>query len=342
MWGGPGRASGPGKDPDSGGPICIPEDRSCGYTAMAEMVRRLPDDGRMRYANFGKGIAFWQSEAEARQFVNAFDGVVSADTYWLTDNNICSFNEGGVFFGGSRRAGAPVPPTIELRPDCRQGPRPGATGSEPAGLGIRRGGSPIHRGPLAIGRTGRGVGGGVEQHHPRCPRNHLLQPQLRWPLPDPARAAGAVLPGYAGRGAADQQPASMRWPRCSTPRSPTGWPRRPGRGPDHEVVRAATSTSWPTRPTPPPGRSRSRSPASATQKSPCSSRTGQSRPRAVCSSTPSPTGTRSTCTGWTAVRAAAPTDRRRPQPRWRAVRRTRSGVRDLAEIMTAMSSGWTR
>jgi hypothetical protein len=100
MWGGPGRAQWTGKDPESGEPICVPDNQPCGYSAMAEMIRRLPDDGRMHYANFGKGIAFWQTEAEAQEFVNAVDGVVSADTYWLTDNNICSFNEGGGFFNG--------------------------------------------------------------------------------------------------------------------------------------------------------------------------------------------------------------------------------------------------
>lgn len=100
MWGGPGRAEWTGKDPESGEQICVPENQPCGYSALAEMIRRLPDDGRMHYANFGKGIAFWQADAEAREFVNAVDGVVSADTYWLTDNNICSFNEGGEFFDG--------------------------------------------------------------------------------------------------------------------------------------------------------------------------------------------------------------------------------------------------
>ena len=33
----------------------------------------LPADGRMRYSNFGKGVVFWETHAEAACYVNAVD-----------------------------------------------------------------------------------------------------------------------------------------------------------------------------------------------------------------------------------------------------------------------------
>ena len=45
-------------------------------------------DGRLRYTNYGKGVMFWENDAQAAQFVNLpFLGVVSNDIYWMTDPN---------------------------------------------------------------------------------------------------------------------------------------------------------------------------------------------------------------------------------------------------------------
>ncbi len=56
-----------------------------GYATMSSIVARLPTDGRLRYNNYGKGVMFWQTDAEAARFVNEFQHVVSNDIYWFTD-----------------------------------------------------------------------------------------------------------------------------------------------------------------------------------------------------------------------------------------------------------------
>jgi hypothetical protein len=72
-----------------------------GYTCMTNRNSQRPTDGRKSFANYGKGVAFWESDAEARTFVNTFQNVVSADTYWFSDQNICSQWEGGKIFGNT-------------------------------------------------------------------------------------------------------------------------------------------------------------------------------------------------------------------------------------------------
>ena len=71
-----------------------------GYTEMQSIADALPNDGRIRYSNYGKGVTFWESDAEAARFVNDYQDVVSADNYWFTDNNICSGTEGGSLIAG--------------------------------------------------------------------------------------------------------------------------------------------------------------------------------------------------------------------------------------------------
>jgi hypothetical protein len=45
----------------------------------------LPQDGRATYANYGKGVAFWQTDAQAACFINAAQDITSDDVYWHTD-----------------------------------------------------------------------------------------------------------------------------------------------------------------------------------------------------------------------------------------------------------------
>ena len=59
--------------------------------AINSIKAGLPNDGRMRYANYGKGVAIWwrnnwanHTEASARCFVNSQD-LTSTDMYWHTD-----------------------------------------------------------------------------------------------------------------------------------------------------------------------------------------------------------------------------------------------------------------
>jgi hypothetical protein len=98
MWGGPGTAGWTGKYVGDG-TICSPSDASCGYTIQSTIRSGLPADKRMRYANYGKGVTFWQSNSQAAKFVNSYQDLVSADNYWFTDNDICASTEGGQLFG---------------------------------------------------------------------------------------------------------------------------------------------------------------------------------------------------------------------------------------------------
>jgi hypothetical protein len=98
MWGGPGTAPWSGKYPGDGD-ICVPADAKCGYTVMQTLGGKLPADHRVRYTNYGKGVTFWDSDAEAAKFVNQYQDIVSVDNYWFTDGNICGVQEGGTLFG---------------------------------------------------------------------------------------------------------------------------------------------------------------------------------------------------------------------------------------------------
>jgi hypothetical protein len=54
------------------------------------------------YDNYGKGVIFWETDAQAACFVN-YDDVNSADVYWFTDENVCdSSSEGPNFYGLNR------------------------------------------------------------------------------------------------------------------------------------------------------------------------------------------------------------------------------------------------
>ncbi|MGY1631534.1 hypothetical protein ACI784_07495 [Geodermatophilus sp. SYSU D01186] len=98
MWGGPGEDEWTGLRPGEGD-ICTPAGGRCGYTVQRTLLEDLPDDDRLRYSNYGKGVAFWESDEEAARFVNDFQDVVSVDAYWYTDESTCGLGEGGNFFG---------------------------------------------------------------------------------------------------------------------------------------------------------------------------------------------------------------------------------------------------
>lgn len=100
MWAGPGSAPWTGKYPGEG-PLCVPEVSKCGYTVQEER-RAVAPQGAMLYANYGKGVAFWLSDEESQAFFKGVQDVVSADTYWFTDPNICAKGEGGALNGYTR------------------------------------------------------------------------------------------------------------------------------------------------------------------------------------------------------------------------------------------------
>jgi hypothetical protein len=101
MWAGPGSSPWTGNYPGQGN-ICTPSNASCGYTVLQTLLNGLPaNDGRMKYANFGKGTMFWESDAEASKFVNNYTHFNSNDIYWYTDANVCYNAEGPTLVQGS-------------------------------------------------------------------------------------------------------------------------------------------------------------------------------------------------------------------------------------------------
>ena len=74
-----------------------------GYASLNQILGSLPADRRLRYSNYGKGVSFWLTDAEAARYVNDFQNVVSDDNYWFTDENICAGTEGGPADRGRRR-----------------------------------------------------------------------------------------------------------------------------------------------------------------------------------------------------------------------------------------------
>ncbi|GAA2395024.1 hypothetical protein GCM10010404_60570 [Nonomuraea africana] len=88
MWGGPGEGRWTGGT-SFDRPACVPRSDRCGYTAMKTLADRLPDDDRMRYATFGKGVMYWHSSEQAAAFVNDYTDAVSTSLYWYTDHAAC-------------------------------------------------------------------------------------------------------------------------------------------------------------------------------------------------------------------------------------------------------------
>ncbi len=98
MWAGPGSGRWTGKSPGKG-KVCATEE-PCGYDVLRQLTKLFPEkDGRLRYANYGKGVMFWESDDEAAEFVNAWTDVVSADIYWYTDPGVCTSHSEGRALG---------------------------------------------------------------------------------------------------------------------------------------------------------------------------------------------------------------------------------------------------
>jgi hypothetical protein len=96
---------GPGNDPWSGvegWDTCIPiQDNGgqCGYTVMQQfLTQSQPGNGRLKYANYGKGVMMWESDNDAAAFINGYTSATSADLYFYTDPNLCP-SEAQTYFG---------------------------------------------------------------------------------------------------------------------------------------------------------------------------------------------------------------------------------------------------
>ena len=82
-----------------------------GYNTLNTTLAKLPNDGRLRYNNYGKGVMFWETDPQASRFVNDFQHVVSNDIYWFTDPHVSGSSEGGKLLNDGR----PLTPTQTRR-----------------------------------------------------------------------------------------------------------------------------------------------------------------------------------------------------------------------------------
>jgi hypothetical protein len=96
---------GPGSDDWSGRGgwnTCIPiqdEGGQCGYTVMQHYASRVPR-GTLRHANYGMGVAFWETDAEAAKFINGnFQDTMSADVYFFTHPDMAAKDRRGERYG---------------------------------------------------------------------------------------------------------------------------------------------------------------------------------------------------------------------------------------------------
>ena len=111
MWAGAGNAAWTGNSPGQG-TICEPAAAACGYTIQADIVKALPKDHMFRWSNYGKGVVFWESDANAEKFVNDYQDVVSVDEYWFADDSICIASQGGKFYRPSVLVNGYLPPQL--------------------------------------------------------------------------------------------------------------------------------------------------------------------------------------------------------------------------------------
>ena len=61
-----------------------------GPSHIVSNVSKIPaNDGRFRFINFGKGVAFWETDPQALNFVNHSGiDVLADDLYWFTDDDL--------------------------------------------------------------------------------------------------------------------------------------------------------------------------------------------------------------------------------------------------------------
>jgi hypothetical protein len=140
---------------------------STGYAEMQRVANATPADGRVRYTNYGKGVLFWESDAEAARFVNDYQDIVAADAYFFTDENVCSGTEGGTLVAG----GADLSPA-----ECHRAANYGATVRRLRGLVSPAGSKPV----WAV----------VELGHPFT--------ESDWPTITPAQVRAAVWQSLIG------------------------------------------------------------------------------------------------------------------------------------------------
>jgi hypothetical protein len=92
-----------GWDSTSNQSICIPSGSKCGYTVAHFFYSGRPAKyGKLGYPvgwkpiiqGFGKGVLFWETDAQAAIFLSYSD-TISADSYWMTDADLDLPSQGG-------------------------------------------------------------------------------------------------------------------------------------------------------------------------------------------------------------------------------------------------------
>lgn len=71
---------------------------------LQSLLNTLPNDGRLRQANFGKGVMFWWNTSDSQQIVRNYTNVTGADIYWYTDSDVSTQWQGGALFANATRA----------------------------------------------------------------------------------------------------------------------------------------------------------------------------------------------------------------------------------------------
>jgi hypothetical protein len=92
---------------------CIPSGSQCGYTVARFFYTGRPANyGSPGYPigkkpitqGFGKGVLFWETDAQAAKFLT-FSDTLSADSYWMTDSDLDTASQGGcALLPGSAKA----------------------------------------------------------------------------------------------------------------------------------------------------------------------------------------------------------------------------------------------
>ena len=93
---------GPGWDGwDKADGKCIPANGNCGYTVARRYYQPTrfgnpgyPVDGTVIHQGYGKGVLFWETARQAAEFLR-FTDILSADSYWMTDNSLNLASQGG-------------------------------------------------------------------------------------------------------------------------------------------------------------------------------------------------------------------------------------------------------